>query len=226
MYIKNPKICFSYRLFFLILCGFSIISHFSLTDEYNNEKMFSFFTIQSTIFCFIVFLPFTVIAYKKIKDKVIFASFNKWILLKEMATHAILITFLSYRYVLRGKGFSMYSIQETSLFFKDISIHFILPILVFLDYLLFQEKGLFHFRDCLYNLIFPFFYLFFLCIRNLSHNSNDFLYVPKYPYFFLDIEAFGIKKVLSFIFVYFALILLLGILIVFADHLFAKAQKT
>ncbi len=227
MYIKNSRLTFSYRLILLILCGLSIISHFSLTDEYNNEKMFSFFTIQSTIFCFIVFFYLTCFSYREMKTKNILLYRYKWILLKEMASHAVLITFLSYRYVLHGNGFSMYSIHEPYLFFKDLFVHFIIPLFVFFDYLLFQPKGMFHFRDCLYNLIFPALYLIMIVIRSLSHTPYDFLKVPRYPYFFLDIDSFGYLKVLLFIGIYLSVILLLSLLMILMDHLLGWiAQKS
>jgi len=210
MYIKNSYIAFIYRITVLIICGVSIMTHFGANMEINS-RMLSYFTVQSSIFCFIIFLILSVSTYNEIKYKNIPFFRYSYSSLKGMATLSIIITFLSYQVLLRNSGFSMYANMSIYSIIKDVLVHFIVPILVILDWLLFQPKGLYRWFDTLIWLLFPFAYFMMIVLRGQ--------YIHQYPYFFLNIQEIGLYQVLIFVCIYITIILIIGFIFFSIDKL-------
>lgn len=229
MYIKNSHIAFVYRLLLTMLCALSIVSHFSLTDHAANSKMLAYFTVQSTIFVFVVFIPVTIYTFFEIKDHNVPFYRYKLPTLRGMATLAILVTFLSYQFMLKDTGFTMYSYRSIYSFMKDNLVHFVIPLMTILDWILFSPKGLFKWYDCLLWLLYPLCYLGYILFRGLTFPPSAFVNIPKWPYFFLNVDKLGLQKVLIIVCIYIVFILGLGLLIYFMDKLFLllgnKLQK-
>ena len=221
MYIKNSYAAFIYRLILVILCGISIASHLSLTDSANNARMLSYFTVQSTIFVFFIFVPITIYTACEILDHNVAFYRYKLITLKGMATMAILVTFLSYQFMLKDTGFTMYNYHDMYSFLKDNLVHFVVPLLTILDWILFTPKGLIKWYDSLIWLLFPFCYMCFILFRGLTFPDSSFPNGNKWPYFFLNVDRLGIEKVLIIICIYVVFILFLGLLFVIIDKLIA-----
>lgn len=214
MYIKNSYITFSYRIFFLVICGFSICTHFTFHDMDQNTRMISYFTIQSAIFCFIVFSLLAYSSYCEIKHNNIPFFRYSYISLKGMATLAIIITFLSYQFVLRELGFSMNNFTCYIDTFRDVLAHYVIPILVIFDWLLFQPKGLYRWFDTLTWLLFPAVYFIVISIRGVL--------VHRYPYFFLNVDEIGLSNVIIYVCIYITIVLFIGFGFFIIDKMLSK----
>lgn len=209
MYIKNSYITYGYRLTFLILCGGNLLLHFSFDDMEANSRMFAYFTVESQILSFVAFL----FSAKSARDEIRYHSVPYFRYshsgLRGIAVLAMLITFISYQYMLKSTGFTMYSYGNTLSFVKDLISHFILPLMVVGDWLLFQPKGLYRWFDTLLWLLFPFCYLILILLRGF--------FTQKYPYFFLNVEEIGFLKVCIFVCIYLTCILIIGFVFFLID---------
>ncbi len=232
MYLKNPYYSLGYRFFYLCMCGYGIFLHFSPNDLANTTHMFSYFTVQCNIFCFIVFFILFLsslfsIQYPNDKAKMYFTHLNG------MALLSIIITFLTYHFVLNGSGFSMTEnttdtvltaiTQESSVHIpppseRDIYVHYLIPALTLLDWLLFEPKGKFKKYDPLLWLI-PILTYFLMTIIRCEVFSNE------YPYSFLNLSSLGIFNVMSIILVFAIISLFLGYLIIGFDLALAHRAK-
>lgn len=232
MYLKNPYYSLGYRFFYLCMCGYGIFLHFSPNDLANTTHMFSYFTVQCNIFCFIVFFILFLsslfsIQYPNEKAKMYFTHLNG------MALLSIIITFLTYHFVLNGSGFSMTEntadtvltaiTQQSSVPIpppseRDIYVHYLIPALTLLDWLLFEPKGKFKKYDPLLWLI-PILTYFLMTIIRCEVFSNE------YPYSFLNLSSLGIFNVMSIILIFAIIALFLGYLIIGFDLALAHSAK-
>ncbi|MGN0383673.1 MAG: Pr6Pr family membrane protein [Eubacterium sp.] len=214
MYIKNLHLTLIYRIVFLILCGYGLSMHLSLDDVEENIHMISYFTVQSNMLCFFVFFVLVLQAIFHIPPGRI------TYIMKGLVTLAILITFLSFHFVIAKYDFINFSIYSFNVAPKDLFAHYIVPIMVVSDWLLFQPKGNFMPKDPFYWLIFPLVYCVVTMFRSSAGLCGTFVGNSKYPYFFLDIEDLGVLKFITFIVLYTVFILFAGYIIVVLDHAF------
>lgn len=219
MYFKNPYIALWYRIIFLMLCGYGILRHTSFNNPYYTTHMFSYFTIQSNIFCFIVFVILTYKSTEDLKHNTNSVFTGNLMQFKGMATMAISITFLCYQFVLRDRNFSMDNDALIAVSLNNILVHYLVPLMVIFDWLLFQPKGLYHWYDPYVWTIAPITYFFIIMTRAVCHSSASLQEsVSKYPYFFLNIDTLGIHKVMMNAFFFGLVSVLIGYVIVIIDH--------
>ncbi len=211
MYIKNSYVVFIYRLLFLVLCGFNLLVHISFTDMASNNRMFAYFTVESQIFSFVVLFLCTKNAAKEIRHHNVCAYRYEYPRLQGACALAMLLTFMTYQFMLREVGFSMYLYPSKWDFIKDIISHWILPIWVMLNWLLFLPKGLFRWYDCFAWMLFPLCYLIVILLRGLL--------TGMYPYFFLNLDTLGILKVFIFVCIYFTIIWMFSMILFGVDYL-------
>lgn len=94
----------------------------------------------------------------------------------------IFIVSLVYNLVLRG----IWVLTGWQLFLDNM-LHVVIPVLYILYWLFFRSKGNLHWRDGVYWVLFPFFYLIYSLVRGSVINW--------YPYPFLNASKFGYGKV-------------------------------
>ena len=150
-----------------------------------------------------------------------------------MALLSIIITFLTYHFVLNGSGFSMTEdtstvilrtvTRESSILIpppseRDIYVHYLIPALTLTDWLLFEPKGKFKKYDPLLWLI-PTLTYFLMTIIRCEVFSNE------YPYSFLNLNRLGIFNVAAIILAFVVISLFLGYLIVGFDLILAHRKK-
>ena len=133
--------------------------------------------------------------------------------LKGAVTLYVAITGLVYHLVLTNpaSGFAVDPVQrDLPEAIGNQLLHTVVPLLAFLDWLLFDERGRFRWRYALYWLAFPLGYLAFALVRGLI--------VDKYPYPFINVNELGYAGV-SVSSVGFAVAFwILGLLFVAIDH--------
>ena len=206
-----------YRIFFIIVCGICVGIHFNINDEYFNSHSFSFFTVQSNIFCLIVMCVLLIKYFSGIN-----LCSHSLVYFKGMALSAIICAFLVYHF---GEGRFKYPLFSIGIFGLPITTllsHYIVPFMFMLDWILFQPKGYFKKWHIAGWLAFPIMYLISFITRCCCNANSTFNNVPKFPYFFLNYDTLGIKQCCLYIFVLLIIILAENILIVVADKFMAK----
>lgn len=212
MYISNSYFAFTYRVIYLIICFTGLIRHFTPDSLSKNIHMLSYFTIQMNLACFILFCFLVKDTFFEIKYKIILKYRSRHNLIRGMILVAIIIVFLAYNFVLKNTNFSMAKGCPTTITLNDIFVHYLVPIMTFLDWLLFQPKGIFHARDPIIWLTLPICYYFIINIKTVLNACS-------YPYYFIDINKLGLHTVLNNAVLFVIICLITGYLLVGLDKL-------
>lgn len=139
---------------------------------------------------------------------------------KGATTLCITVTCLVYNFILRPFMTDMDGVMKLNSIGNYI-VHLILPLMVILDYLFFDKKGLVTKREPFIWIILPFIYWIFICVR--ASIGKTFIYTDsKYPYFFLDIDTFGLPQVILNVMLAIILIIILGFIFFLIDKLLSK----
>lgn len=212
MYIKNSYIALSYRIISFIICLSGILRHLSLTDKLHNQHMFSFFTIQSNLLCLIIIVFFIYDTILEISDNnnTIYRYYHP--VLRGMCIQSIFMTFIIFQFVLKRTSFCMYSGVDGRISTNDIFVHYLVPFIMITDWILFQPKGQWKRFYPFCWLLMPYFYFTSIMIRGLFITNS-------YPYFFLDINVYGLDKFLFYSFVLLLVFLITGYIIFIADRI-------
>ncbi len=149
-------------------------------------------------------------------------------ILKGAIVMAIFLTFIVYIISLQPLGFLMDVKIPSSNVFKisNILVHFITPIMVFLDYIIFDKKGYFKKSYTFIWIVFPAIYP--LYVYTYSSLGGEFFGIggsKKYAYFFLDLEKLGIRGVLSYILLFAIFYIFICILFIKLDRFLGKRKK-
>jgi len=133
--------------------------------------------------------------------------------LKGAATLYVVITGLVYHLVLTNphSGFAVPAVHRVLV--DEIGtqlLHTVVPLLAVLDWLVFDARGRFRWRDAGYWLAYPLAYLAFALIRGAI--------VDEYPYPFLDVTQLGYRGVTITALVFAVAFWLLGLLFVLIDQ--------
>ena len=128
----------------------------------------------------------------------------------------IIVTGMVYHFMLAGK----FEMQGT-LWLSNTLLHYVVPIMTFLDWILFDKKGDYKKYSPLLWIILPVLYFIYI---NIRVEAGGILgpYGSKYPYYFMDIDVLGIEKVLIINMIMVLFFIILGYIIVFLDRLLAK----
>ena len=210
----NKRIYFIYR--FLTIASLVSGLILNLINTYSPLTLMAYYTMQSNLLCLFAFIFLPMI--KKTHPNVYYAS-------KGAITIVILLTATVYLVALLPNNFSMYTVTGniTGKAIGNSLVHVISPILVTLDYFLFDEKGFFKLYYPWLWLIFPFMYVSFVY---LFHSKGGHFYgiggSRNFAYFFLDYQKIGIKGVIRWILSFSIFIIVLGYSLVIIDKKFAK----
>ncbi|HOO68003.1 MAG TPA: Pr6Pr family membrane protein [Bacilli bacterium] len=167
-----------YKIIIILVGIFSLIATTGLLDGHYGGNIFKMFTTLINLLCVLYYI-FDVI-YLIIKKKDLLP------ILKQMVLIGMTLTFLIVIFVLR-MGFGFSSFMNASF----LGLHFIVPIMVILDYFLFDKKGLVKSYSPLIWIILPLLYLIINIILVEKGIINN------YPYLFIDINSLGLKKVIT-----------------------------
>lgn len=182
--VNNKKISL---LFKTILVAISFVSIYN--SFYNiSASTFAYFTFLSNVLVLIFFL---IIWIKTIIDVIIKnenEGYNTHLIkIKGIATLCITVTGLVYAFTLADYT------SKSNYTFQNLSQHYFIPIMVVLDYFLFDEKGHIKWYTPLIWVGCALTYLPYIFIRALILGPNTSL--VRYPYFFLDVDKLGVSGV-------------------------------
>ncbi len=193
-----------------------------LTTSYIHRQSFSifaFFTNLSGLFGLLVFL----ISMATMVRRRTHIKTNRYAIIKGMCTVCLLITFLVYHFLLSAAASDVTSNSSIFHTISNILLHYVSPILVFVDYLFFDIKGLYRLKFPLCWLLAPLSYTVFVYIY--SALGGRFYYgdlVMTYPYFFFDINELGFAATAFWIVGIAVAFIVIGYLLILTDALIAK----
>ncbi|MBU0996444.1 MAG: Pr6Pr family membrane protein [Firmicutes bacterium] len=195
----------------LLLIGNLIGVCLYLFDEGPIIESLSYFTIISNI---LVFFFFTYVLFKK-------GELNqKERSMKAAVTISIMVTFIVFQTLLAP------TIQGELSFWDSFLCHTYTPLLVLLDYFLFDKKGMLKYRDIPYWLSIPLGYFVYANLYALL--GGTFTYdetTTRYPYFFINPDLIGWAMVLVFVLILSLFVVGLSFLFVFVDHKIVQEKK-
>lgn len=172
---------------------------------------FKYFTNISNLLCMVYFLIDVIyLSAAKKRD----GSVSWCPALKGVAMMGITVTWLVAHFMLGS--FTMGASLRVSIRL----VHYVVPILTILDWLLFDKKGQIKLTAPLLWTVFPLGY--FAAIMGLAFFGNG---VPFYPYPFMNVEKQGLTRVLITVAVMLAFFIALGYLFVLVDRLLEKAEE-
>jgi hypothetical protein len=171
------------------------------------------FTIQSNI---LVSLVFTYNVFILLTNK---PESN----LLQYCKNAILIytimTGLTYHLILSRAGTTYFGPRIIT----NIVLHYIIPIMIIVNWFLFEKKKLYSYKNIIYWLVFPIFY----CVASLIRGTID----GFYPYFFLNpngnipVGVGNYKNVVVFIFGFISLFAFFGLLLILGNKFIIRFKR-
>lgn len=172
--LKNRKFLIGYKLFFSLLGFSAIVTEITTIVErgrFNPANFFSFFTIETNILVFVtLLLSALAVAANKNGNLDVFRS---------AVTVYILIVWIGFSLLLSG----LENVALTAVPWDNTVLHYIIPIAVFIDYLIDRPKRRLSFKASLVWLLFPIIYLVYSLTRGAL--------VGWYPYPFLNPDTNG-----------------------------------
>ncbi len=188
MSLDNRLVALCYRIIFVILCAAGIYVSLFENGDFNASALI-FYTMQSNLLCLVVMIMVIGDTVYKIRDSGIRGYNSAFPRLKGATTMVIAVTFLVFHFLLRPILFEA-GMEDYAASFANIAVHYITPILFILDWLMFDKKGVYSRYDPLLWESFPLAYFIFAVIRAQVGGV-----IPqvgsRYPYFFIDIDAYG-----------------------------------
>lgn len=202
------KVVILYRVIFIFLCGLGLILSLTSksTDEFmGNGTALNFYTLQSNLWIFILELVLLVLTI--IEDvKQVSIIKEKMVVLKFVMTVAILVTFIVYWSML-----APYVAQKNVLALSNVILHAISPILMLVDFLVFDREYTFKKNNVYLTIIPPLYYLIFAMVR-AEISDTVFTQGSRYPYWFIDIDTFGwLGNINGPGVIYWAILVLIGV---------------
>lgn len=206
--IKNTKASFIYKSIYLVI-GF--IGLFLATEIYTgtfNDGFFVYYTNLSNLVAFSLMVYLWFIEYQILKGK---PNTFKYPSVRFVITIMILVTLIIYNTLL-GNMF-----DPTYWRVRNVIMHLVGPMMVVIDFLLFNPKNNLKWRAILESLILPYLYVIVTLIIGLFTNS--------YPYFFLDVNNIGYSGVLGWVFILTLGFLVLSLALVSYNKFLLKNRK-
>ena len=209
-------------IFQSIYIGFAIIAilaSFGLFEMIYRWDFYVHFTNLSNYLCAIFMLLELRDTAKKNTDSYVTA----YPAMKFVALLAILLTFIIYNFVLASRR----DIKD-SFVVASITLHIILPLMFTFDYILFYEHGKVKWHYPILSTIFPLLYAAFIYVHAAIRNFDSSIYFPGrndpfiYPYFFLNLDKYGVLGVVKNILIILIIFIVFGYVIVLIDKLLGK----
>jgi hypothetical protein len=183
----------TYRILALFIVTYGIF--INLYGSNNILEQISYFTMASNTTVLLVLMITIVDQVKLLKINPTFLK-----ILKGSAVSSNLVTVLIYTFVL-VPYLSANNIQYQIFGFKDILIHYVTPILVFLDFILFDEKGIYEIKDVIKFIYYPFGYIAYIIVYVLLGGRFTITGTSTiFPYFFLNYQRQGVPLTLLIMF--------------------------
>ena len=224
MCIKNRVFALILRSIMLIGCGCGLSIFLGFPEGQLRWSTLIYYTNLSNLGCFIFFIFLTGKTILEIKREGTKGTTMLLPHFKGAFVLMITVTFLVYHIMLSGSGFSMASDFTGQFIIANNLLHYVIPIMVILDWFIFDKKNVFRWFDPLLWLIIPFIYFVFALIRaeigGLLPGRDT-----RYPYFFIDVDFLGWSGVLTYVAIITVAFTVLGYLFFLIDKVEIKNKK-
>lgn len=208
--MKYASIVFKFLI--VLLSIFGIFVQIGLFDLNVDLSIMNYYTLISNFVCTVYFTGALVYQIKHFKEDKVFLPE-----IKSAVTMCITFTMLIVIVLLKGK-FPTAGLIGLSF----IILHYIVPIMVILDWIIFDKKGYYKKYYPFTNLIIPIIYYSYVVI--MVHSGYRFSDISAYPYPFQDVFELGYLKVIITDIMIAIFFIGLGYLYYFIDHkLFKKS---
>ena len=190
--IANIIFSIIYKSFIVIFAATGLAIGMGATRGGAHFQELAYFTYLSNLFVFIYFIINIIYSLAYIKNnsyKNIISVFPK---VKGAVTMCISITFLVYHFVLSNNNFAM-SEPYRCYNISNMLVHYIVPMMSMIDFIIFDKKGVYKKSDPLMWIFIPVFYFIFSIIRGTL--GKPFSDGSRYPYFFIDIDKYGMAQI-------------------------------
>ena len=210
-------------LFYKLLVLFSLLTGIALNiiNTQSIISILSYYTLQSNIICFITFAAIIVSIFLK-KD---YRQSEVYYVVKGGVVICIFITAIMYQIALMPYGFQM-DYNFGNRYLANLLVHIISPLLVILDYFIFDCKGKFRW---FYPLIWLFIHLnYVIYVYTYSLNGGRFYGIGgsrDFAYIFLDYNQIGYVSVAKFLIAMTIFILAFSYLLVLIDKKLGGLKK-
>lgn len=216
------KISFAFKVATTVCCLIGVLSNLLRTT--SIASILSFYTMQSNLFVLVFYCGYFIT--RKFNSHI--EETKGYHILKGATVMIIFLTFIGYNLSLQPVGFMMDVKTASSkiLRFSNLFVHFLTPLMVMLDYALFDEKGYFKKSYALIWIIFPSLYPVY--VYTYAHFGGTFFGIggsKKYAYFFLDLDKIGIDGVFTYLLIFFICYILASLFLVKIDELLGKRKK-
>ena len=217
--LKNRTAQLIFQSIYLGIALIAILASLGLFEMTYRWDFYVHFTNLSNYLCAIImFLELRDTAKKSIDSYV-----KTFPVLKFVALLSILLTFIIYNFVLAKSR----DIKD-SFVVSSVTLHILLPLMFTFDYILFYEHGKIKWYYPILSTIFPLIYTAFIFVHAAIHNFDSSIYYPGrndpfiYPYFFLNLDKYGIVGVRTNIVIILIVFVAFGNVIVLIDKLLGK----
>ena len=177
--MKSKSLAIGYKLTFALLGFSAVVTEIATLVErnlFNPFNFFSYFTIQSNIFAFVMLIV-SALAVASNKRS------SKLNLLRGAATLYMVITGIVFAVLLAGVEGSIL----TAVPWDNLVLHYIMPVVLLIDWLVDKPSKAITFKRSFVWLIYPISYVIYSLVRGQLVNW--------YPYPFLDPKTNGLSGV-------------------------------
>lgn len=219
---SQRKFSFAFKVATIVCCLIGVLSNLLKTT--SIVSILSFYTMQSNLFVLTFYTGYFIARlFNPNVEKT-----KTYHILKGATVMVIFLTFIVYNLSLQSLDFMM-DVKTASyniLRFSNIFVHFLTPIMVILDYAIFDEKGYFKKSYALIWIVFPALYPVY--VYTYARFGGQFFGVggsKKYAYFFLDIDKIGLDGVLGYLLLFSICYFLASLLLIRIDNSLGKRRK-
>ena len=212
--IKNRTVQLMFQTAFCTLGILGIIASFGTFNYTFRSDFYVHFTNLSNYLCIGIMFVELIETVKKKED----SYTTKLPLLKFIGLTAILLTFFIFNFMLAGDRE-----PELNFYINSVLFHIILPIMYFIDWVLFYEHKKVKWYYPLVSVSFPVVYAIFIFIRAWILDFNpEAPYI--YPYFFLNLDELGVVGVIKWIGILSIVFIVIGYVIFGLDKISKKKK--
>ncbi len=187
MRIKNRYISAGFKLIYLAGALYGVLLHLFAPGT-QIWSVLSFYTMQSNLFC----IALTLVTLSCDLSDIDYRRNRFYAAIRFCALVSILLTFTLYHAVLEPWMYAEYPAYFDRLSLLDTLLHNYTPVMLLLDYLLFDEKGRFRWWHVPLSAAVPILYAVYAAVYSATGGVFiSFDQIQRAPYFFLDYPALG-----------------------------------
>ncbi len=208
--INNRITSAIYRTVLTTLSFVGILLVSGILEGTLRGELVIYYTNLSNILCLVVISIVLVDNIKKIQNGELVGHNDKIVKLKAATTMAIMVTGIVYHFLLgdpKAEGFFN---------LDNIIVHYIVPFMFVLDWILFDKKHSLTLKDPLTWLAIPYIYCGYALIRGPIVGPE---HPIQYAYFFIDVNIYGYGGVFLWVIGLTAAFLLVGYLMWFVEKI-------